>query len=601
MSSRLCKPPEEKYRLSIYMANRIFCGGRPIARAICRTVALAWWCMPWSPTTLSAQTSASDLRGLWEATLRFGPDVRGQLIVQQTANGWRADISGFSVAVHVDGKMVAFTLPDGKGNFRGKRIGAEIDGHWIQPPAQYSGGSYATPVTLRADGPHRWRGMIIPFDDRFTFYLPVSSLPDGGLRTYLCNPDRNQGKFIRVSRIESNGAEVRLIGRDTVRGRFADGAVTLPLRGSTFEFTRVQDRGSSHFYPRGDPAPRYRYEPPLQLEDGWPVAPVEDESISRQAIEQFVQMLIDMPMDSIGTPQIHSVLIARHGRLVVEEYFHGYRRDQPHETRSAAKSWTATLIGAAMQAGYRIDVDTPVYSTMLGTLPGDLDPRKRGMKLGHLMGMTAGFNCDDNDSTSANEDVMSERGVANWYHYTLDVPLVSAPGEKIFYCSTSANLAGGMLSKIAGEPLVELFDRLVARPLQMGTYHLFLQGTGEAYGGGGHQFLPRDFLKLAQLLLNGGKWGDKQILPPDWLKRISASLRDLTPTQQYGYLWNSVEYSYGGKKVRAFFAAGNGGQIFMAIPDLDLAIGFTAGNYADAAGYTPGKVYIPQYLLPAVR
>jgi hypothetical protein len=39
-----------------------------------------------------AQTAAGDLLGLWEATLRFGPDVRGQLILLQTAEGWRADI-----------------------------------------------------------------------------------------------------------------------------------------------------------------------------------------------------------------------------------------------------------------------------------------------------------------------------------------------------------------------------------------------------------------------------------------------------------------------------------------------------------------------------
>jgi CubicO group peptidase (beta-lactamase class C family) len=132
-------------------------------------------------------------------------------------------------------------------------------------------------------------------------------------------------------------------------------------------------------------------------------------------------------------------------------------------------------------------------------------------------------------------------------------------------------------------------------------YHLILQPTGQAYGGGGHIFVPRDFLKMAQLLLNGGAWDGKQILPRDWLHRIAASLRDLTPTQQYAYLWNSVEYSYGDRKVRAFFAGGNGGQIFMAIPDLDLAIGFTGGNYADRVTFTAQRVYIPRYVLPAIR
>src|SRR2546426_10398417 len=201
--------------------------------------------------------------------------------------------------------------------------------------------------------------------------------------------------------------------------------------------------------------------------------------------------------------------------------------------------------------------------TMLGNVPGDLDPRKRTMTLEHLMAMTAGFNCDPNDTTSANEDVMDDRGIQDWYRYTLAVPLISAPGDKIYYCSTEPNLAGGMLAKVAREPLPELFDRLVAAPLQMGTYHLVLQRTGEAYGGGGHHFLPRDFLKLAQLLVNGGRWNGRQILSAHRLRPGPPPLADPTTTQPYGYLWDSLEYFYGDKKGRALLSGGQGGPIFL--------------------------------------
>jgi CubicO group peptidase (beta-lactamase class C family) len=142
---------------------------------------------------------------------------------------------------------------------------------------------------------------------------------------------------------------------------------------------------------------------------------------------------------------------------------------------------------------------------------------------------------------------------------------------------------------------------LIARPLRMRTYHLLLQPTGEAYGGGGHHFMPRDFMKLAQLMVNGGRWGGRQILSLDWARKSTAALRDLSPAQQYGWLWNSAEYSYDGKKVRGFFAAGNGGQIFMGIPDLDLVIAFTGGSYNQASLFIPQRVYVPQYILPAVN
>jgi CubicO group peptidase (beta-lactamase class C family) len=193
--------------------------------------------------------------------------------------------------------------------------------------------------------------------------------------------------------------------------------------------------------------------------------------------------------------------------------------------------------------------------------------------------MTAGFNCDPDDSTSADEDVMSGQDIPDWNRYTMSRPLVSAPGDTIFYCSTEAQLAGGMLAKVAGQPLIVLFDRLLARPLHLDNYHLGLR-DGDLYGGGGSQFTSRDFGKLAQLMLDEGRWEGRQILSKAWVRQSGAPLRNLGTTQQWGYLWNSIEYSFRGRTVRAVFAAGNGGQVAMAIPELDLMIAFTSGNYS---------------------
>jgi CubicO group peptidase (beta-lactamase class C family) len=483
-----------------------------------------------------------------------------------------------------------------------------IIGQWVGQQSQTSGLRYAIPITLEANGPNRWRGEVVPLDDAFTFYLPVTRRGDGTYAAYLRNPERNLGRFISVSRIEVKDDVVTLLGRGgsevptpLAQGRYDGGILRVPLGGASVDFAREDSATSSPYYPRGKPGQRYHYTPPLQLADGWPVAAVEDVGISRAGIEKFVQMLIDMPMDSLSTSQIHSLLIARHGKLVVEEYFHGYYRDLPHDTRSAAKSWMAVLLGAAMQAGVPIRLNTPVYRTMLGSLPPDLDPRKRAMTLEHLISMTAGYDCAG-DSARGNEDVMqSQTAEPDWYRYTLNVPMLTAPGDTIVYCSIEPNLAGGMLRKIAGEPLPEMFYRLVAQPLRMANYHLLLSPTGEAYGGGGHQFLPRDFLKLAQLMVNEGRWNGRQILSPDWARTSGSALRNLTKTQQYGWLWNSVEHPYKGRKVRAFFAGGNGGQIFMGIPALDLVIGFTGGNYSDPALFIPQRVFVPEYILPAVN
>jgi CubicO group peptidase (beta-lactamase class C family) len=144
---------------------------------------------------------------------------------------------------------------------------------------------------------------------------------------------------------------------------------------------------------------------------------------------------------------------------------------------------------------------------MLGSVPPDLDPRKKAMTLEHLISMTAGFDCDDSGERPGDEDPMQEQTAEpDWYRYSLNVPMAWNSGEKIVYCSMKPNLAAGMLEKIAGEPLPEMFYRLVAKPMRMARYHLFLQPTGQPYGGGGHHFTTRDFMKLTQLFLNDGQW-----------------------------------------------------------------------------------------------
>ena len=556
-------------------------------------------------------TGKLDLQGLWLAKGRFGPDVRGPLLIRPMGDALVAEIAGFSVPVQQQGNAISFEVPDGKGSFRGTRTGNAIEGHWIQSVTRSSGARYATPIILHVDSRGTWRGEVVPLDDRMTYYLPVVRGGDGRLSTYLRNPERNQGVFLGVSRIEQEGDVVRLAGtprgqkderlvasgkRDPDSGNFA-----IPIQGTVYNFTRDAEN-SSAFYPRGKAPDRYTYSPPLQLNDGWPVSTLEREGIDRAAIERFVQKLIDMPMDGISSSQIHSVVIARNGKLVLEEYFHGYHRDMPHDTRSAAKSWTNVLIGAAMQAGVPIRLDMPVYQTMLGQVPADLDPRKRTMTLEHLISMTAGFDCDDSGDRPGDEDrFQDQREEPNWYRFMLNVPMAWNSGDRIVYCSGKPNLAAGMLERVAKEPLPELFYRLVAKPMGMRNYHLFLQPTGEAYGGGGHHFTTRDFMKLTQLYLNDGKWEGRQIVSSEWARKSSAPLRNLSPRQTYGYLWNSVSYDYKGRKLHAYFPGGNGGQVYIGIPALDLLIAFTGGNYADSVLFRAQREFVPEEILPAVK
>jgi CubicO group peptidase (beta-lactamase class C family) len=581
-------------------------------------IIFSFFLVPWiapgqTPAGTSAPTAVAnsdELPGLWKAKRRFGPDSRGSLIIERTGSGYTADMSGFNVPVRVTNEELSFELPNHDGSFRGKRHdGGTIRGFWLASTT-----NTATPVTLSPWGANRWSGQVVPLDDEQTLYLLLTKQSDGSLSAVLRNIERDFGASLGVRGLVRNGKAVSLVGRrgaqtrDTiiVTGSFdtAQRVVTFNFanRGGTYDFRRDDDPQSG-FYPRGKSPAHYVYRVPFARDDGWATASVDRAGIDRAEIERAVQHLADMSMDSINAPQAHALLIARGGKLVLEEYFHGYDRDKVHNPRSASKSVTATIIGAAMLAGAPLRLSTPVYQVMNGgAFPPGLEPRKRAMTLENLMTMSSGYFCDDsNDAAPGNENGMwDQEEEPDFYKFALKLPMAFAPGEKAIYCSINPNLALGVVGRAAGESPFYLFDRLVGGPLDITHYVWALDRAGNPYGGGGMNFIGRDFIKFGQLMLNGGTWRGKRVLSADFVARASSPLTKIGD-REYGLLWWPQEFPYMNRKVRGFSALGAGGQVVYVLPELDLVIATFGGNYSSRGWrYLTGD-FINNFVLPAVR
>ena len=555
-----------------------------------------------------ASGSVAELAGLWKARRWFGPDARGPLTIRKSGATYTASIAGQDVPVRVTKSEVFFELPKNQGSFRGWfRTGGDLDGHWYPPRGLF------TPVRLRPQGANRWSGEVVSPDNLFTFYLLLQPRPDGTMGVILRNQERDWASLLGPDRLVRAGDSLKLIGRPVWRkqdeviskGSYDAEHHTLTLgfpdRGGSYDFQREDDE--SDFYPRGKHPAKYVYRPPTTGDEGWPTATLDEVDIDRPAMERLVQKLLEAPMDSANTPKVHALLVARHGKLVFEEYFHGENRAKLHDTRSAAKSVTSVIVGAAMLAGAPLQLSSPVYQVMNGgSFPADLDPVKRSMTLEHLLTMSSGFFCDDNnDDAPGGEDKMQEQtDEPDWYRYTLKVPQATPPGEKCVYCSASANLALGMVARATGRSPADLFDRLVARPMNIRQYGWWSDPAGHPYGGGGMHFLARDFMKFGQLMLNGGTWQGHRVISREYAERATTPHYHLW-TRGFGYLWWSVDYPYKNRTVRAYYMGGNGGQAVTVIPALDLIVATFGGNYASPGTYFVQMTVIPRDLLPAVR
>ncbi|WAS83988.1 MULTISPECIES: serine hydrolase domain-containing protein [unclassified Corallococcus] len=523
---------------------------------------------------------------------------------------WRACIAGFDVPAQVEGRKVSVVFPGGELRATLAENGQIISGHWIQPRVLMSGMKFASPVELRALQPRVWRGNVAPLEDRFSLYLVVQKQPDGSVTAFIRNPERNFGNRM-LFRVELQDRTVRLTStKDNTRieGTFdaQSGRLSLPYPpfDTMFDFTRRDRSQAVGLYSR-TPAPGpYAYQKPIAEDDGWTTASPTDVGMDIQPLQQLVQRILDQEPSPESVPAIQGLLIARHGKLILEEYFQGFDKERPHDLRSSSKSYASLLIGIALDQGAPFTVDTPVASLFpeyKGKL-SNLDARKRKLTVAHLMTMATGLACDDDDPDSPGNEDRLEDSVPDWYKYTLDLPMVRAPGGgKAVYCSANINLLGGILHNTTRTWIPEFFTQNVATPLQMRGYHLDLMPDGEQYLGGGIYMRPRDALKLGQLYLSGGTWNGKRVVSQRWVERSVAKQATMPDGRTYGYTWWRHELRVGDRVYSQYEASGNGGQLVMVVPELDLVVLFTAGNYNHVSLWRKFREeLLPRYVMAAV-
>lgn len=545
-------------------------------------------------------------RDLWRAELDFGPARKGELQVKQEAQGWRATLTGHSVSGRpLANEEMTFTWPDQSGELRLKMNGSEV-AHcfWVQPRSVMQGAMFATPVRLQRAG-ESWHGEVQPLHDQCTLFLAFETTSDGGTTASMRNPEANRhgGAAYRVSR---EGEQWVFQHPRRAKDRFtarADGValvVTLPDFDVPVRFERADERSAVGFRPRVPEGAPAGLTVPRDLGDGWRVGAAGDQSVSMEKLGALVaQLAQEDPLHATIGP-IHSLLIARHGVLVVEEYFYGFDASRTHDLRSSSKTFAPMLAGiAGLSPGARVLAAFPDYAPI-----ANLDPRKERIELRHLMSMTAGLAANENDDDSpGSEDTMqNQTAQPDWYRFTANLPQLSEPGgAHAVYSSGVMNLAAGMVRRKIGRPLLDYFDEVVARPLQFGMYHVNLAPLGDAYFGGGMQLRPRDALKLAQVYLDGGRWNGRQIVSADWARESLVPRGEFEPGHAYGYGWHVRTLHVGGRDYRYCAAEGNGGQLVVLLPDLDAAIAITGGAYNNYPQWIKWvqKIF-PEAIVPAL-
>jgi CubicO group peptidase (beta-lactamase class C family)/chromosome segregation ATPase len=270
--------------------------------------------------------------------------------------------------------------------------------------------------------------------------------------------------------------------------------------------------------------------------------------------------------DRIGQLQgVDGLLVAHRGELIVERYFRDGAADRPHNLKSASKSVLSALAGIAIDEGL-LRLDQPIVE-LLPHSPAFADPAKRAITVRHLLTMTTGLEPTSYDTY--NEWIQSR----DWVESALSRPLVAEPGTFYQYSTGTTHILSAVLASASGMTTRQFAERELFGPLGVEIKGWQQDPAGTYVGGNNLSLLPRDMLRFGQLYLDGGRSGDRQILPAGWIEESTrtgqSGLHVVYGT--YGYLWWTDLFYRG-----AFSAVGYGGQYIYVSPAHDAVIVVTS-------------------------
>jgi CubicO group peptidase (beta-lactamase class C family) len=341
-------------------------------------------------------------------------------------------------------------------------------------------------------------------------------------------------------------------------------------------------------------------------DDGWQTADPTAAGLASKAMAPVEGKIAD------GTYRgITSIVVARQGKLVYEHYFNGGERDALNDVRSASKSVTALLAGAAIDRGLISGVDARVYAFFPDHQPVQHpDPRKQNFTLEDLLTMSSLWECsDENEFSSGNEERMYV--TENWLQFALDLPIKGFPswmpkpkdspyGRAFSYCTAGAFTAGAIVERAAHKPLQAFAAEVLEQPLGIASVQWSTSPEGIGMGGGGTRYRSRDLAKLGQLVVDEGRWHGKQVISKAWIQAMTTPHAQAREDAEYGYFWWRFHFPLKGVDTAVWAMSGNGGNYVFVLPAQQLVAVITSKAYNQKYAHPQSQEIFRDYILKAL-
>lgn len=235
----------------------------------------------------------------------------------------------------------------------------------------------------------------------------------------------------------------------------------------------------------------------------------------------------------LANTHTNSFVVLQDGELAYEWYADGFDASSRQSSFSMAKSLVSLLVGQAIGRGELAESDRLVDLLPELKTGGDYDQ----ITIRDLLDMTAGI-----DVSEVYNEYWPFTGTSRMF-LTRDLPgfvednrkVDSEPGSTAVYRSVDTEVLGLVLAQLSGKNLSELLSEGIWKPI--GAEHSARWSLDHE---GGHEkafasvnATARDFARVGQLVLDEGRVDGRQVLPTEWVDRISTPAP--LPVDDWGY------------------------------------------------------------------
>jgi len=275
---------------------------------------------------------------------------------------------------------------------------------------------------------------------------------------------------------------------------------------------------------------------------------------------------------------MHGFILIRNGCIGAEGYWKPVTQEEPHRIYSATKTFVAAAIGVLADEG-KITLDDKVVDYFPDLLPEEgAHPYLARATIRNLLMMATCYRLPT-------YDFGMEEWLKSYFHAEPD----HLPGLVFNYDSCGSYVLGALVKRVTGKTFLEYLMEKVLLKIGFSPDRKCLEGPdGELWGGSGLVITLREMAAFAKLLLDGGKWGNEQLISQSFIREATAKQISLRPDGANYEYQDSYGYQIWRTKDGAFYLNGAGGQLAICFPDTGLVFACTA----DCQGNPQGKYQI---------